>query len=351
MTDLAHYVDVAKTSDYFSGARIADDLERFVGDQGDACRRLADESESVRRVFLVGSGGSYANWLSIKYLFDQLAPLPCEAVPSYELIWRDSSFVDAESLVILASFSGETEDTVAALRFAQAHGAKTVGIVRSANSTIGREADLVIPYESAACYEAPMVALCLYLARVSEGTPRAEEAAAMAASLAELPASLRRILAVEELRAESMAREFLHCTHMYVLGAGPLSALAYKVALSVLMENVRIGGTYCDACEFRHGPAEALERTKPDMMFLLGTDESRSMTLRTLDFCRKNGARILVYDAAEFGDCHPLLTPLVMNSVVQWFVVYSAILRGILDLDERVFMGRNVLAQDGAGWP
>jgi fructoselysine-6-P-deglycase FrlB-like protein len=148
-----------------------------------------------------------------------------------------------------------------------------------------------------------------------------------------------------------MAREFLHCTHMYVLGAGPLSALAYKVALSVLMENVRIGGTYCDACEFRHGPAEALERTKPDMMFLLGTDESRSMTLRTLDFCRRNGARILVYDAAEFGDCHPLLTPLVMNSVVQWFVVYSAILRGILDLDERVFMGRNVLAQDGAGWP
>jgi fructoselysine-6-P-deglycase FrlB-like protein len=123
------------------------------------------------------------------------------------------------------------------------------------------------------------------------------------------------------------------------------------VALSVLMENVRIGGTYCDACEFRHGPAEALERVKPDMMFLLGTDESRSVTQRTLDFCREQGARTLVYDAAEFGDCHPLLTPLVMNSVVQWFVVYSALLRGILDLDERVFMGHNVLAEGGAVWP
>jgi fructoselysine-6-P-deglycase FrlB-like protein len=60
---------------------------------------------------------------------------------------------------------------------------------------------------------------------------------------------------------------------------------------------------------------------------------------------------VLVFDAAEFDGCHPLLTPLVMNSVVQWFVVYSALLRGILDLDERVFMGHNVLAQGGAVWP
>jgi fructoselysine-6-P-deglycase FrlB-like protein len=104
---------------------------------------------------------------------------------------------------------------------------------------------------------------------------------------------------------------------MYVLASGPLTPLAYKVALTVVMENIRIGGTFCDAMEFRHGPAEALERTQLDAIVLLGI--------------------------------HPLLTPLVLNSIPQWFIVYSAILRGITDLDARVFMGHGVLTD--APWP
>jgi fructoselysine-6-P-deglycase FrlB-like protein len=158
-------------------------------------------------------------------------------------------------------------------------------------------------------------------------------------------------MAREEEVAESRARSLLHADHIYVLASGPLSPLAYKMAMSVIMENMRIGATYSDAVEFRHGPAEALERTRPTMMFLLGTDESRDLTIRTLEFCRAQGAEVMVYDAAEFGDIHPMLTPIVMNPVLQWFIVYSAILRGILDLDERVFMGRQVLARGGARWP
>ena len=136
---------------------------------------------------------------------------------------------------------------------------------------------------------------------------------------------------------------------MYVLGSGPLAPLAYKVALTVVMENIRIGGTFCDAMEFRHGPAEALERSQFDAMVLLGTDESRPIAQGTLDFLERHGARTLVYDAADYGEIHPLLTPLVINSMTQWFIVYSAVLRGITDLDARVFMGHGVLTD--APWP
>jgi len=87
------------------------------------------------------------------------------------------------------------------------------------------------------------------------------------------------------------------------------------------------------------------------MLFLVGTDQSREMTLRALDFCRAHGARTLVYDAADYPGVNPLLTGLVLNPLIQWFEVYSAILRGILDLDERVFMGHNVLTSGGARWP
>jgi fructoselysine-6-P-deglycase FrlB-like protein len=134
-----------------------------------------------------------------------------------------------------------------------------------------------------------------------------------------------------------------------VLGAGPLAPLAYKVALTVVMENIRIGGTYCDAMEFNHGPAEALERSQMDAMVLLGTDASRTTAETTLAFLESQGARTLVFDAAAYGEIHPLLTPLLLNSLTQWFVVYSAILRGITDLDARVFMGHGVLSD--APWP
>jgi fructoselysine 6-phosphate deglycase len=352
MSDLAGYVERAKTSEYFSGARVAEDLERFLDTRSDDARAVADvRRDDTDHIYLVGSGGSFANLLSVKYLFDRILAIPVDAFPSYELIWREPRRLDGRSLVFLASLSGETEDTVAALRFAASRGARTVALVGSPDSTLSKEADITIPFESAAAYELPMVALTLFACRVAEHTEVANEAAAIVASLQGLPGVLRAVVPAEEERAKARAFEFLSTTHMYVLGAGPLSALAYKMAMSVLMENVRIGGTYSDACEFRHGPAEALERVRPDMMFLLGTDASRQMSLRTLEFCRDRGARTIVYDAAEWDGVHPLLTPLIMNSVLQWFVVYSALLRGILDLDERIFMGHHVLAEGDAAWP
>jgi fructoselysine-6-P-deglycase FrlB-like protein len=117
------------------------------------------------------------------------------------------------------------------------------------------------------------------------------------------------------------------------------------------MEMLRIGGTYCDACEFRHGPAEALERTDMDAIFLVGTDESREIAERSLSFVQSHGARVIVYDGKDYAGIHPLLIPLVMNSAVQPFIVYSAALRGIPDLHERVYMGRGVLSKPGILWP
>jgi fructoselysine-6-P-deglycase FrlB-like protein len=86
-----------------------------------------------------------------------------------------------------------------------------------------------------------------------------------------------------------------------------------------------------------------------DAMVLLGTDASRTTAETTLAFLESQGARTLVFDAAAYGEIHPLLTPLLLNSLTQWFVVYSAILRGITDLDARVFMGHGVLSD--APWP
>jgi fructoselysine 6-phosphate deglycase len=352
MRELQQYVDRAKESLYFSGAKIDCHLQSFIEEQAAACEALGREYRGrFHHLFLVGSGGSLASMQTAKYALDGLLSMPSDVIGSYQLIWREPQLLDNEALVIFASYSGETEDTVAALRFAKRRGAHTVAIVAIKDSTMAREADVVIPYDNGAIYEIPVAALIFFACGQVDGADAATPLSRLRDGLLALPEVLRNTLAVEERRAESRARELLSAQHLYVLGAGPLEPLAYKLAMSVVMENLRIGATFSDACEWRHGPAEALERVRGRFVVLLGTDASRDMTLRTIDFCRNNGSDVLVYDAAELGDVHPLLTPIVLNSHTQWLIVYSAILRGITDLDERVFMGHHVLATGGATWP
>ena len=239
---------------------VADDLTALLARRGDAARALADLIDpAVNTLYLVGSGGSYADMVQAKYLFDALTEVRTEAITSYDVMWRAPRLLDDRAIFVVASLSGETEDTLAAMRYATEQGATTVSLVRDEGSTLAREADHFIAFDSAACYEGPVVLLALLAGELAARAGRAQVRDDLERSLHELPEILRRCVEAELEAAGAKAEEFLDSTHIYVLGAGVLSALAYKVALTVVMENIRIGATYCDASEFRHGPAEALE--------------------------------------------------------------------------------------------
>lgn len=351
MSDLAAVVEAAKESEYFSGARLGDDLERFLRAEGERMVELGRSLAGTDHLFLVGSGGSLATLQTAKYAVEGGLGIPSEAVHGYDLVWRAPARLGPGATAVFSSYSGETEDTVAALRFARERGVRTIAIVKGGDSTLEREADETIAYESAAIFEAPVAAVIHLVAGLAEAGGGGDKAAQLVAAVQEVPAAARAAFELEESQAEARARELLSSRHLYVIGAGPLAPLAYKVALTVVMENIRIGGTWLDAAEFRHGPAEALERSQIDALVLLGTDESRAMSERTAAFLNEHGARTLTLDARDYPRVHPLLTPLVLNLVTQWFTVWSAVLRGITDLDARVFMGRHVLAEGGHRWP
>ena len=345
-------VERATRSELFTSPRLADDMRRFLADHRPAALALAAEAveRGIETVYFTGSGGSWTAMYSGKYLADRFSTLTTDAMLSYELIWRNPRRLGPKSLVIATSYSGETEDTVAAARHARKAGAWTVGLMSKADSTLAGETDSAIAYDSTALYALPMAAVSLFSLEVARLQGN-EAAAEVLAGFDALPDAIAAAYDRERAPSLEVARMLLPAQELYCVAAGPLYGLAYKFALTVFMENIRVHGSIIESAEFRHGPAEMLERQRPHMVFLLGTDDSRGMTERSLKVARDRGAHTVVYDAADLGAIHPLLTPFVMKTPLQWLVVHSALLRGILDLDERVLMGRHVLAEGGARWP
>lgn len=356
MADLTALVDAARASELFTAPRLEADLPRFLEEHGDRIRQLARRTAAGEfdHVYFVGSGGSWSNMYTGKYLLDRFTRVTSDVLTSYELVWRNPPRLGSRSLVFLASYSGATEDTLAALRHANGVGAHTVAIAKRRPSPMAAEAAELLDYDSTALYILPLAAVTLFALELARevGSPKLAEAEAALAGLADLPAMLGRAYREGEAAGLEQARELLSSTGLTVFAAGPLYGLGYKFALTVFMENIRVAGSIVEAAEFRHGPVEALERSRLDIVALLGTDETRAMTQRSIDTALANGARVLVLDAADYPGLHPLLAPFVLLVPLQWFTVYSALLRGITDLDERVFMGRRVLASGpDATWP
>ncbi|HEX8940915.1 MAG TPA: SIS domain-containing protein, partial [Candidatus Limnocylindrales bacterium] len=313
MADLSALVDAARESELFTAPKLEADLPRFLAEHGERIRQLARRTAAGEfdHVYFVGSGGSWSNMFTGKYLLDRLTTVPADVLPSYDLVWRSPPRLGGRALVFLASYSGATEDTLAALRHANGRGAHTVAIVKRRPSPMASEASEVLDYDSPALYILPLAAVTLFaleLARQTEGPKRGEVEAALA-QLDELPAILGRAYRDFERPSEAWAHRFLSSDLLYVLASGPNYGVGYKFALTVFMENIRVNGSIVEASELRHGPVEALERQRVDAVALLGTDESRLLVQRSIATLEENGGRVLVIDAAEAPGLHPLLTP------------------------------------------
>ena len=348
-----HLINKAVESELFTAPILGHDMKRFLDENGEAMIKLAQQAreKNIQHIYWVGSGNSWVNLYSGKYLLDKFSDIPNDCLTSYEFVWRNPLRLQKNAWVFLASYSGATEDTVAALHHAKQHGAFTIAIVNKADSLMGKEADEVIAYNSKALYILPMTAAYLFSLEMSvrEDTNNVQE---IIDGIFALPSFLEQQYIDEKFSTYDKAIDFQNENLIYTLGSGPLYGLAYKFGLTVFMENMRINGSFIDATEFRHGPVEMFYREKPAMVFLLGTDSSRNVVKRVIDVCKSNNAHILIFDMAHYPEIHPLLAPFALMIPLQWFAVWSSFMRGIEDLDERVVMGHGILSKgEGVTWP
>lgn len=351
--DVQKYVDIARSSKLFTAPVLGPDTERFLKEKSPMIEALAKQAvdQKVKHIYWIGCGNSWVNLYSGKYILDKFTDISSDCYVSYEFIWRNPRQLNENSWVFLASFSGATEDTVAALRFAKQHKAHTIVLVDKADSLMAKEADVVIDYNSKALYILPLEAVYLFSLTVAKLLGNKEVQPAID-QLGKLSALFSKQYIDEEPKAKALAEKFVDEHMFYTLASGPLYGIGYKFGLTVFMENMRVNGSFMDATEFRHGPAEMLDREKPTAVVLLGNDESRAMVERVRAILGTNGAKVISFDVKEYPEFDPLLAPFVLMIPLQWFAVYSSILRGITDLDERVLMGHGIMGKGkDVTWP
>jgi glucosamine--fructose-6-phosphate aminotransferase (isomerizing) len=319
---------------------------------------------AIRRVTIVACGTSYYAGMVAKYWFERFARLPVDIDVASEFRYRDP-VLEAGGLAIFISQSGETADTLAALRHCKAAGQTIAVVVNVPTSTMAREADLLLPTHAGpeigvastkafTCQLAVLAALAVHLA-VKRGLISHAEEAEIVGQLDETPAALNAALAHDEDIA-AIAPLIAPARDVLYLGRGPDYPLALEGALK-LKEISYIHAEGYASGEMKHGPIALIDEKVP-VIVLAPSGPLFEKTVSNMQEVRARGGKIvLISDAeglAEAGEgclatiempkVHPLIAPLVYAVPVQLLAYHVAVAKGT-DVDQPRNLAKSVTVE------
>ena len=225
-----------------------------------------DEIRALRKIHIVACGSAYHAGITGKYVFEGLARIPVEVDLASEFRYRDP-IVEEGTLIIIISQSGETADSLAALREAKKRGALTLGIVNVVGSSIAREADRVmytwagpeIAVATTKAYSAQLIAEYLLAIKFAlvRGKLSDEAAASMIKDLKAIPAQIQMLLANKE-HIQRFANRYLAARDVFFIGRGIDHAISLEGSLK-LKEISYIHSEAYAAGELKHGTISLIE--------------------------------------------------------------------------------------------
>jgi glucosamine--fructose-6-phosphate aminotransferase (isomerizing) len=265
-------------------------------------------AKAIQRVVLVACGTSYHAALNGRYWIEQLARIPAHAELASEVRYREP-VLGPNDLVIAVSQSGETADTLAAVRSAREGGARVLAIANVLDSAIPRashgalytHAGPEIGVASTKCFTTQQVALLLtavYLGR-RRGTLDADRARTVLQALIELPNEMRATLAHKDIVSD-VARHWHHAKHMLFLGRGP----GYPIALEGALKLKEISYAHAEgyaAGEMKHGPIALIDEDMP-VVIVMPKDRQYEKTLGNLQEVRARDGQVIA--VVTEGDTH-----------------------------------------------
>ncbi|MEJ5975499.1 glutamine--fructose-6-phosphate transaminase (isomerizing) [Novosphingobium sp. PS1R-30] len=345
---------------------VAQTLRSYVRqiDQSVALPQMDFDLSKINRVTIVACGTSYYAGLVAKYWFEQFARLPVDIDVASEFRYRDP-VLEPGGLSLFISQSGETADTLAALRHCKAAGQTIAVVVNVPTSSMAREADLLLPTHAGpeigvastkafTCQLAVLAALAAHLAVKRGRMDRAEEADVVN-HLIETPAALNAALGHDDEIA-AMAHLIAPARDVLYLGRGPDYPLALEGALK-LKEISYIHAEGYASGEMKHGPIALIDEAVP-VIVLAPSGPLFEKTVSNMQEVRARGGKIvLISDAdglAEAGEgclatiempkVHPLIAPLVYAVPVQLLAYHVACVKGT-DVDQPRNLAKSVTVE------
>ncbi|MCP3732895.1 glutamine--fructose-6-phosphate transaminase (isomerizing) [Sphingomonas sp. MG17] len=318
----------------------------------------------IKRVTIVACGTSYYAGMVAKYWFEQFARVAVDIDVASEFRYRAPVMEDG-GLMIVISQSGETADTLAALRHAKAEGQTIAAVVNVPTSTMAREADLLLPTHAGpeigvastkafTCQLAVLAALAANLAK-AKGRMTPEEEKAIVAHLAEVPAALNDALGRDEA-IEAMAGAVAVARDVLYLGRGTDYPLALEGALK-LKEISYIHAEGYAAGEMKHGPIALIDEHVPVIVIAPSGPLFEKTVSNMQEVQARGGKVVLISDAEgiaaagegciatiEMPKAHPLIAPIVYAVPVQLLAYHVAVAKGT-DVDQPRNLAKSVTVE------
>jgi glucosamine--fructose-6-phosphate aminotransferase (isomerizing) len=322
-----------------------------------------DRLAAMKKIFIVACGTSWHAGLVGKYMFEEVASIPTEVDIASEFRYR-KPLVNAETLLIAITQSGETADTLAAMREAKARGATVVTICNVVGSTASREADGVvythagpeIGVASTKAFTAQLSALYLFglfFAGLRK-TKSNEEIKKLLADLMHIPALVEQSLEQNDA-IEQIARKYFKANDFLYLGRGPNYPVALEGALK-LKEISYIHAEGYPAGEMKHGPIALIDENMP-VVVLAGRNNVYEKVLGNIQEVKARSGIVIVLANDREGEIsrladhvltvpltNPLLLPLVMSIPLQLLAYHIAVLRGA-DVDQPRNLAKSVTVE------
>ncbi|HEX4533525.1 MAG TPA: glutamine--fructose-6-phosphate transaminase (isomerizing), partial [Rhizomicrobium sp.] len=343
---LTHYLDV-------TGPRIA------IPEAG-----VSEALAAAPRLMLSACGTSYYAGLIGKTWFEQLARLPVEADVSSELRYREPVYPQG-GVALFISQSGETADTLAALRDAKAQGQKTIAIVNVPESSIAREADIVLmtfagpeigvaSTKAFTCQLSALAALAIAAGR-ARGTITPERELKLCAALLETPRHIVEFLK-QEPKIEALGAEIAKARDVLYLGRGVNFPLAMEGALK-LKEISYVHAEGYAAGEMKHGPIALIDEDVP-IIVIAPHDHLFEKTISNMQETMARGGKVVlisdkrgiaaagkdVWATIEVPETDPMIAPLVYSLPIQLLAYHTAVAKGT-DVDQPRNLAKSVTVE------
>ncbi len=326
--------------------------------------KLPFDFNDIQRISITACGtASYAGYIA-KYWFERLSRLPVEVDVASEFRYREAPLRKGD-LAIFISQSGETADTLAALRYAKAQGVHTLSVVNVPSSTIARESETVLPtlagpeigVASTKAFTCQLMVLAAVA--VAAGKARGElsdaHEAELVHGLVQIPRLMAAALAIEP-QIEKLAREIAKSKDVLYLGRGTSYPLALEGALK-LKEISYIHAEGYAAGELKHGPIALIDENMP-VVVIAPFDQVFEKTVSNMqEVAARGGNIILMTDArgakeATIGslvtivlpDTAAAFTPMVYAIPVQLLAYHTAVIMGT-DVDQPRNLAKSVTVE------